>query len=97
MSSLEIMRRKNSIAYSIVGQALADNKFTIPDDCHRWDMRMAAEAVHFCVQRYSTLYMEAGYIKSTALKDVWRPKQVRAVLGSFRTEWIKQRAGQEVP
>jgi hypothetical protein len=85
------MRRKNSIAYSIVGQALADNKFVIPDSCHRWDMRMAAEAVRLCAKEYSTLYMEAGYIMGTALKDVWRPKQVRAVLSSFRTEWIKQR------
>jgi len=97
MSSLEIMRRANSAAYSIVGQALADNKFIIPDTCHRWDMRMAAEAVHFCVQEYSTLYMEADYIMSTALQDVWYPKQARAVLASFRERWIKQRIVYMVP
>lgn len=96
MSSLEIMRRKNSSAYSIVGQTLADNKFIIPDTCHRWDMRMAAEAVQFCVKEYSTLYMEAGYIMGNSLEKSWNPKQTRAVLGRLREQWIKQRAGYEV-
>lgn len=96
MSSLEIMRRKNSAAYSIVGQALADNKFNIPDNCYRWDIRMAAEAVRFCVKDYSTLYMESAYIMSTALEQSWNAKQTRAVLGRLREQWIKQRAGYEV-
>ena len=90
MKPLEIMRRKNTDAYFIVGQALANNRFFIEDDCNRWNIRMAAEAVRYCVKPYCTLYMEAGYIKSTAL-DVWRPKQTRAVLASLRKSWIKQR------
>lgn len=96
MSSLEIMRRKNTDAYFIVSQALANNKFVIEDDCNRWNMRMAAEAVRYCAKPYCTLYMEAGYIMSTALKDVWRPKQARAVLASLRESWIKQRTDYKV-
>lgn len=88
--TFEILTRRNSQAFTIVGTALAEGRIIIRDDDKQWNARMAAKALMGCVGVYSTLWREAKLLEFLTTGR-WDPKSVRAILGARRKVWKKER------